>query len=1008
MHTEGRKLEREVPWCTVFLCVGALFCHTLVLHGNLETATAMKEIGTSTAGWSRVGLGLARGFREELDVFMSDVSDKLGDAINQTLAVQKYVDIVVSLVGKSTEDAGKEVLLLQGPVDALPDAILGNVNGVMEKVMAKLSDMLAEFLAKLKPGLEMAGKMITKFGDKVTQVLESFSLSLDKVQKMFDQIMGQLNGGSSEDIKKQMMHETFTLFDVSRTGSISADDLKNVAQIYSISPLQGSKPRDLVKKYDTDGDGQLDKEEFALFVDDKSTPKSMAQVLRAYAKRLTAVAGNVASARKRDEVALAVTKYFQLVCAKNKTKLGWVADRLGNGSLPMAFTADIFKNLAQQKENPDVLTTADVGQVVISRMMELHPSFVMKSVDLMSDISFWLSEGFDPEDHPKTMERVTRWVSEAQKAQDTSLLQADNFISVETLDAMPAMAATFAEENMDRHLKAEHKAHTAHHAELFATEGSKYLLNHLLGGVAASDPTNGAHQKAKRAIDSGVPAVPETLEFAQFLAWNASDVADRFQTLSMDYTSESSSPLDSFANLIQGMVKKITGFTRLMEQYSTPSGIALLESQVQSISVKAGDDMKKVVSKKLDKFVRKGAPEIQKGLDKAVDEVSKKVGEQVGKVLGTPLVEAMKEPIQEIVGDALNNTQAGIMIGDMLEDAVSGKLPASKVIGTKVAELLNNSINDAISQAADLMGNKVDKSESASDRYELVQTAEGLESFEEMEAMQNDMHGAFDKIATLLRTFIKFLPQATDNLKFARQEVGEAAKVMDSVFANFEVKGPTIFDNIAKLWKVLWTMYFVFLLPMTLGLLYYGFWASGYFGGPKAAIVTEDDGSPQTFRMRIFNCCSACGACCTSFHDTQMCFWSFIIIFQIVCLLLFVISVVLCVFAGVKTFLLTGCSQVYLLNDESVCNHTVGLLRSFLDTFYVTDPNSPLDDVCASNQLVTCDVISSKMKSATLYTTVFSFLAALFSFQMIIESACLHTRACYRRSIDSLEAKEAS
>merc|ERR1719420_2588602 len=150
---------------------------------------------------------------------------------------------------------------------------------------------------------------------------------------------------------------------------------------------------------------------------------------------------------------------------------------------------------------------------------------------------------------------------------------------------------------------------------------------------------------------------------------------------------------------------------------------------------------------------------------------------------------------------------------------------------------------------------------------------------------------------------------------------------MDSVFANFEVKGPAIFDNIAKLWKAIWTLYFVFLLPMTLGLLYYGFWASGYFGGPKAVAAADEIPAPPTMSDRLCICCSACGFCMTNFHDTQLCFWSCIILFEVVCLLIFVISLVLCIFAGLKSFMIAGCSQVYLLSDDTVCQQTVSVLR---------------------------------------------------------------------------------
>lgn len=1001
------KVDREVPWCSIILVFAALSCHTLVLYGNLETASAMQTLGSSTGGWSRVGTGLARSFRDELDVLMGDIGDKLSDALNQTVGVQKYIDIVVSLVGNATEAAGQEAVLLQESSQSgtLPDTILAGVNQTMVVVLAKLTTELDTFLLKIKPALEKAGQMIIKFGDKITQVLESFSQTLDTVQKMFDQIMAQLNSNKRPEIKEEMIHDTYTLFDVSNTGFINEADLTEAAEIYSVSALQGTKPKELMEKYDRDGDNRLDKNEFTLFVDDPSIPKAMAVILRAYAKRLSAVAGNVAAARKRDEVALAVTKYFQLVCAKNKTKLVWVSDALGNGSLPLEFTADIFKTLAQQVDNPDVLTTADVGQVVISTMMELHPKQVMKAVDLLAKTEFWVEEGFDPKDQPLTLQRVTKWVGEAKRPRGKALLSImdENFISEETLDAMPAMAAMLAEENVARHQGAQFSACATRRQALFSTESSQYLLRHLLGGVAASDAVDGASEAAQRAINAGVPARPETLMFAKFLSWNASATADRFQKQSFEYTSESSSALDSFANQIQGMIKKITSFIRMAEKYATPAGIARLEKEIQGFAVHAGADMMKVVNKKLETVVRKEAPKLQAGINGAVAKVGNIVSEKVEQIVAGPLIDAMKAPVEQIVGEALHNPESGKVIGDMLGDTVGKEIQniTGKVIGDKIEGLLNNSINEAIEKADNAVAEMTPPGSS------LLETGTNLETFDEMVDMQEGLNGAFDKMSTLLRTMVKFIPQAGDTMKFAKQEVGEAAKVMDSVFNGFEMKGPSIFNNIAALWKTLWSLYFVFLLPMTVGLLFYAFWASGYLGGPQAPGSTAPDVGPMTLSHRLCNCCSACSFCMTSYHDTQLCFWSCIILFQVVCLLIFVISLVLCILGGVKSFVLEGCSQVYVLEDDGICLETVGVLRKFLDSFHVGEAALNLASVCADNRLLTCDLIATKMKSSTIYTSLFSLLAALFSFQMIIESAMLHTRARYRRMIDAID-KDAS
>merc|ERR1719163_2173512 len=131
-----------------------------------------------------------------------------------------------------------------------------------------------------------------------------------------------------------------------------------------------------------------------MFVHDPSLPNAMSVLLRSYAKKLAEVAGNVAAARQRDEVAQRVVHYLQLVCAKNQTKLEWVAGHLSDGSLPTAFTADVMGELALAMGSPDVLTKADVGALVIGKMLELHPDNTAKAYRLMSNASFWIKEGF--------------------------------------------------------------------------------------------------------------------------------------------------------------------------------------------------------------------------------------------------------------------------------------------------------------------------------------------------------------------------------------------------------------------------------------------------------------------------------------------------------------------------------------------------------------------------------------------------------------------------------------
>merc|ERR1712071_437439 len=139
-----------------------------------------------------------------------------------------------------------------------------------------------------------------------------------------------------------------------------------------------------------------------------------------------------------------------------------------------------------------------------------------------------------------------------------------------------------------------------------------------------------------------------------------------------------------------------------------------------------------------------------------------------------------------------------------------------------------------------------------------------------------------------------------------------------------------------------------------------------------------------------------CYHCFTSCHDSDLCFWSCILLMQVLILIIFIISVVLCIFAGVKAFILSGCAQIYMLGDSTICLETLQTLREWLSSFSVV-PGEGLNSACSDNNLLTCQLISERMAQSTVLTTVFSFLAVILNMQLLIESACLHERAKWMR-----------
>jgi len=253
-------------------------------------------------------------------------------------------------------------------------------------------------------------------------------------------------------------------------------------------------------------------------------------------------------------------------------------------------------------------------------------------------------------------------------------------------------------------------------------------------------------------------------------------------------------------------------------------------------------------------------------------------------------------------------------------------------------------------------------------------------------------------VVDTLRSLTNLIPTASNTIKKARTDVSKAASNFRSIFGIFEVKGPKIFEVVASLNSIIWTCYYCVLFPLSLLILYYAFWASGYFGGPQPLPKLEDEvEAPRTWRQRCGVCYTSCLICCTNYHDTQLCFWSAVLLMQIIVLLMFVISIVLCVLAGIKAFITAGCSQVYLLGDSTVCSAMLATLQNFLSTFFVQDAVEALDDICPANNLLTCQLITENMQSSTILTTIFGFLGTLLTMQILVESAVLHEQARYRR-----------
>jgi len=262
--------------------------------------------------------------------------------------------------------------------------------------------------------------------------------------------------------------------------------------------------------------------------------------------------------------------------------------------------------------------------------------------------------------------------------------------------------------------------------------------------------------------------------------------------------------------------------------------------------------------------------------------------------------------------------------------------------------------------------------------------------------------GVFTIVSDLLNTMSSILPTVITDVKFAKKEVSSVASTLKSIFAMFKSKGTGIFDEVASMYKTVWLMYYIMFFILTLLILFYAFWAYDWFADDDDAAQRAP---PPTDRNFCIKCWTGCLDCLRDGQDTDLCFWSCILISELVILIMFIVSVVFCVLAGIKAFVNFGCAEIYVLGDDPVCTNILIGIKDWMSTFW-DDMPSNIHDACEVRTLVACQAISHELMSSAMQTVGGSFAAAAFSFQLLFLSAKLHERARYNHVIEAMVAKE--
>lgn len=558
----------------------------------------------------------------------------------------------------------------------------------------------------------------------------------------------------------------------------------------------------------------------------------------------------------------------------------------------MEFTVDVLVELANQVDNPSKSATANTtAQVVVAQMMTYNSSYMFDIVNMAQDPQFWEDQGFDPDQQPVLVERISAWISAAASKSHIGHFEIVQFVSMVAsspidntragmLSQLPKHIRITAEQRMKTRWEQKTLSHIKKYRERMANPVAEMLFEELLGGRTASKGDSKNDPVALQTLNAGVPAAPETLRFAAWLAANSSRTASTFQEDCADYSRKSSNAMQSFGSEVRSMTKKLSSFLQSMQQYASPVGQRKLKDRIDGFRDNAGD--------------------------------------QVIAAL------AMKESNQS------KSTQHGNV--------------------SSANTLLTLAWADAVALA--------------------------------------------DNLQALLPTVDNLLTQA-------RPLISSLGEGLIRILSTLETKTSSTFHMTSDLYQTVWILYFCIFAVLTINLLFYAMWTSGYFWGPQSDDLNDDRyEAPVGIFARCRTCLSGCCACLRTCHDAHLCFWSCSIFLEIIVLIMFIISIVLCVVSGVRLLSATNCHAIYMLNDESICSDQLSLLRQFTKTIHIEGLDF-IENACSERSLLFCEAVYKRMHMSFIFTMCGSILAALFTFQMIIESGVLHERARWRRLLDA-------
>lgn len=1003
--------QKECPCCGCCLIVCCLVSQLLVLHGNMAISTSLHNVGEFADGWSDVGLGLGEALNVELKRQLLNASDQLEEALGDVQNMSKVLDQLLQNLTKVADEASKNppakpppkgaasLLLTKAaslgqhqpkkpatgpktppeepkeqpeeppaPQPKMPPGVKVSDNATItikltpeqvDMVMAVVEEqaeasvpIISEFIVNgslqliehFKPAREIVDRLkgkalrsITALGKSVKEVHETIGDFLVK--------FGVVTKGQAH--KKEVFKQTFVLYDTNGDGRISKNELREAGKVYEIKELEKKVFFEESFNQHAEDKKGLSLENFAKFLDDPNTPNATGRALGYYAKTLLDIGESLDVQTVRRKASEHVAHYLDAASSPNPDMCAMLSRWLVNGTVGVAFPADVLASLCLTGD-------ADAGKKYLRDAYAASPENATMITDMMSNTSFWSREGFDLNEEPVCVRKVTKWIKRAKKGSNgdavagtASLLERKEAASAEVLrrrlegessseaeaeeaaytEALAALAQRIADESVLMYQLQAIQDRSREDWDVQKSPIYKALVDWLEEGMPMSD---------LRDTDPAMLVNKPTKALLRWLGENITLEATNLTKLVDEYMGKTE--MDRVVEKVQEMVKQLAVFVRTMINFASSDG-------------------EKHLNKTINNFVSFGMVEALTVIDQ---------------FLRGKLVEGV-----EVDASALVKNKTGENPGWLKAFLPTTTTPKATTATTTTSIQMAVALEVGAASNLDIVARKADPAEPKS------------------------AQDSFAELAKLLRDLDTYLQEALKALKQAQILLVSASRNMNLLFTTAKETVPPTFYMLARQWKTIWMCLILAFVPFYIVMIYYTWWASGYCGGPQ--LVDDGDYDPPA------TCGDRMSACCRSFcnlqrecHDGKSCMFSWVFFMQLLVLILFALALIISLIFVFEVVFMSLCDQkgMELISSNESCTEALQPMKEFLPSFhvnYTSGEEVPFESMCGEKSLLVCGIVPDKLRMGSVLSFLGGTVVVFIMFELIIEFAKYHEMARMRR-----------